>query len=118
MACRRRVADDPIRESQEVRTGCNSEGRKGRTMNLEQFRTILDIESRGDKRTVLPVANPAGEQIFGGQILAHLVPAAPPGRTVKSVHAAFPRSGRPRDPLFLDLEKTHAARPLAMRRAV
>src|ERR1700722_61853 len=112
MACRRRLADDPIRENQEGRTGCNSEGRRGRTMNLEQFRTILDIESRGDERTVLPVANPADEQIFGGQILAQLVAAVAPGRTVKSVQAVFPRSGRPRDPLFLDVEKTHDGRSL------
>jgi len=87
-------------------------------MNLEQFRSILDIESRGDERTVLPVANPAGEQIFGGQILAQLVAAVAPGRTVKSVHAAFPRSGRPTDPLFLEVEKTHDGRSLGMRRAV
>ena len=87
-------------------------------MNLEQFRTILDIERDGEGRTVLPVADRAGEQIFGGQILAQLVAAAAPGRTVKSVHAAFPRSGRPREPLFLDLEKTHDGRSLGMRRAV
>ena len=87
-------------------------------MNLEQFRAILDIECRGDDRTVLPVAERSGEQIFGGQILAQLVAAVAPGRTVKSVHAAFPRSGRPRDPLFLDSEKTHDGRSLGLRRAV
>ena len=87
-------------------------------MNLEKFRTILDIECRGDGRTVLPVADRGGQQIFGGQILAQLVAAAAPGRTVKSIHAGFPRSGRPREPLYLDLEKTHDGRSLGMRRAV
>ena len=87
-------------------------------MNLEQFHTILDIRRDGEGRTVLPVAERSGEQIFGGQILAQLVAAVAPGRTVKSVHAAFPRSGRPREPLFLDLEKTHDGRSLGMRRAV
>jgi acyl-CoA thioesterase-2 len=87
-------------------------------MNLEQFHTILDIGRRGEERTVLPVAERAGEQIFGGQILAQLVAAAAPGRTVKSIHAAFPRSGRPWEPLLLDLEKTHDGRSLGLRRAV
>jgi acyl-CoA thioesterase II len=87
-------------------------------MNLEQFRTMLDIAHRGDEPIVLPVTEPEGQQIFGGQILAQLVAAAAAMRTVKSVHAVFPRSGRPRDPLYLDLEKTHDGRSLGMRRAV
>lgn len=69
-------------------------------MNLEQFHTILDIRRDGEGRTVLPVAERSGEQIFGGQILAQLVAAVAPGRTVKSVHAVFPRSGRPRSRYF------------------
>lgn len=87
-------------------------------MNLEQFRAVLDIGSDGEGRTVLPVADVRAEQIFGGQILAQLVAAAGPGRTVKSVHVAFPRSGRPWEGLFLDLEKTHDGRSLGLRRAV
>jgi acyl-CoA thioesterase-2 len=87
-------------------------------MNLKQFRAVLDLGSELGGRTVLPVSNPTGEQIFGGQILAQLIAAAENGRTVKSLQVAFPRSGRPRDPLYLDLEKTHDGRSLGMRRAV
>ena len=88
-------------------------------MNVGQFRTLLDITSDGAGRTLLPVADTGSrEQIFGGQILAQLIAAASPGRTVKSVHVAFPRTGRPWEPLFLDLEKTHDGRSLGLRQAV
>jgi acyl-CoA thioesterase-2 len=87
-------------------------------MNLKQFRAVLDVESDAGGRTVLPAAEPAGERIFGGQILAQLIAAAEAGRTVKSLQVAFPRSGRPHDPLYLDLEKTHDGRSLGMRRAL
>lgn len=87
-------------------------------MNLKQFRAILDLESDAEGRTVLPVAPAAGERIFGGQILAQLIAAAEAGRTVKSLQVAFPRSGPPRCPLYLDLEKTHDGRSVGMRRAV
>jgi acyl-CoA thioesterase II len=86
-------------------------------MNLEQFHTVLDIEKDSDGRTVLPVAHPKSERIFGGQILAQLVACAAPGKTVKSVQVAFPREGRPTDPLYLDLEKTHDGRSLGVRHA-
>jgi acyl-CoA thioesterase II len=87
-------------------------------MNLRQFCAILDLGSNAEGRTVLPTAEPAGQRIFGGQILAQLIAAAEAGRTVKSLQVAFPRSGRPRQPLYLDLEKTHDGRSLGMRRAV
>ncbi len=86
-------------------------------MNLEQFRTVLDIGSDSDGRTVLPVADPNSERVFGGQILAQLVACAAPGKTVKSLQVAFPRSGRPREPLYLDLEKTHDGHSLGVRHA-
>ena len=41
-------------------------------MNLEQFRTMLNIGEDSDGRTILPVADPNSQQIFGGQILAQL----------------------------------------------
>jgi acyl-CoA thioesterase II len=87
-------------------------------MNLEQLRAVLDLESDAEGRTVLPIADPTGERIFGGQILAQLIAAAEAGRTVKSLQVAFPRSGRPHDPLDLDLEKTHDGRSMGLRRAV
>jgi acyl-CoA thioesterase II len=87
-------------------------------MNLEQFRAVLHLGSDADGRRLLPAANATGQQIFGGQILAQLVAAAEAGRTVKSLHVVFPRSGRPRDPLYLELEKTHDGRSLGVRRAV
>jgi acyl-CoA thioesterase II len=87
-------------------------------MNLQQFRALLDIGRDGNGRTVLPVADARSQRIFGGQILAQLVAAAETGRTVKSVHVAFPREGRPTDPLHLDLEKTHDGRSLGLGRAV
>ncbi|MCW2685824.1 MAG: hypothetical protein JWR37_714, partial [Mycobacterium sp.] len=63
--------------------------------------------------------NPSSERVFGGQILAQLIAAiAPKGKTVKSLQVAFPRAGRPRKPLFLDLEQTHEGRSLGHRRAV
>jgi acyl-CoA thioesterase-2 len=86
-------------------------------MNLEQFRTVLDIGEDSDGRTVLPVADPNSERVFGGQLLAQLVACAAPGKTVKSLQVAFPRSGRPREPLYLDLEKTHDGRSLGVRQA-
>jgi acyl-CoA thioesterase II len=70
---------------------------------------------------VLPVPDPNVERIFGGQIMAQLIAAAaPPGssKTVKSLQIAFPRAGRARDPLYLDLEKTYNGRSLGHRRAV
>jgi acyl-CoA thioesterase-2 len=79
-------------------------------MNLKQFRAILDLESDAGGRTVLPVAAAVGERIFGGQIMAQLIAAAESGRTVKSLQVAFPRSGQPRNALYLDLEKTHDGR--------
>jgi acyl-CoA thioesterase-2 len=87
-------------------------------MNLEQFRTILEFGQDGEGRTVLPVAKTGSERIFGGQILAQLVAAAARGRTVKSVHVAFPRSGKPWQPLYLELEETHDGRSLGLRRVV
>jgi acyl-CoA thioesterase-2 len=87
-------------------------------MNLKQFRAILDLESDAGGRTVLPVAAAVGERIFGGQIMAQLIAAAESGRTVKSLQVAFPRSGQPSSPLYLEMEKTHDGRSLGMRRVV
>jgi acyl-CoA thioesterase II len=87
-------------------------------MNIDQFRAVLDLGQDGDGRTVLPVAHEHAERIFGGQILAQLVAAVAPDHTVKSLHVAFPREGRPHDPLYLDLENTHDGRTLGLRRAV
>lgn len=87
-------------------------------MNADQFRAMLDLGRDGDGRTVLPVAHGGAERIFGGQMLAQLVAAIEPERTVKSLHVAFPREGRPHDPLYLDLENTHDGRTLGVRRAV
>jgi acyl-CoA thioesterase-2 len=90
-------------------------------MNAEQFRTILQLGQDGDGRTVLPVLDPASDRVFGGQMLAQLIAAAAPAgssKAVKSLHVAFPREARPRNPLYLDLETTHDGRSLGLRRAV
>jgi acyl-CoA thioesterase-2 len=88
-------------------------------MTPDEFRTLLTGKEDADGRLVLPVRNPNSERIFGGQILAQLIAAiAPPNKSVKSLHVAFPRAGRPRKPLFLDLEQTHEGRSLGHRRAV
>jgi acyl-CoA thioesterase II len=90
-------------------------------MNLEQFRALLDVEPDAHGRNVLPVIDATSERVFGGQILAQLIAAAaPPGsaKVVKSLQVAFPRAGRPGDPLYLDLEMTHEGRSLGHRRAV
>jgi acyl-CoA thioesterase-2 len=87
-------------------------------MNIKQFVAMLDFSQDEDGRTVLPVAHEGAERIFGGQILAQLVAAAGRDHTVKSLHVAFPREGRPHDPLYLDLENMHDGRTLGVRRAV
>jgi acyl-CoA thioesterase-2 len=87
-------------------------------MNIDEFRAVLELGRDGDGRTVLPLAHAGAERIFGGQILAQLVAALEPERTVKSLHVAFPREGRPQDPLYLDLENTHDGRTLGVRRAM
>jgi acyl-CoA thioesterase-2 len=90
-------------------------------MNIDQFRAMMTLAEDSEGRTVLPVPDPNVERIFGGQIMAQLIAAAaPPGssKTVKSVQIAFPRAGRARDPLYLDLEHTHDGRSLGHRRAV
>jgi acyl-CoA thioesterase-2 len=87
-------------------------------MKIDQFRAVLELGQDGDGRSVLPLAHGGAERIFGGQILAQLVAAVEPERTVKSLHVAFPREGRPHDPLYLDLENTHDGRTLGVRRAM
>jgi acyl-CoA thioesterase-2 len=90
-------------------------------MKIDQFRAMLNLGEDAGGRTVLPVPDPGVERIFGGQIMAQLIAAvAPPGssKTVKSLQIAFPRAGRPRDPLYLSLESTHEGRSLGHRRAV
>jgi acyl-CoA thioesterase-2 len=87
-------------------------------LNINQFRAVLDLGRDGHGRTVLPVAHERAERIFGGQILAQLVAAAGPDRTVQSLHVESSREGRPHDPLYLDLENTHDGRMLGLRRAV
>jgi acyl-CoA thioesterase II len=118
MAFRGFFTDDTIWQGQEIRAGRHSGSGKGLTMNADQFRAMLDLGRDGDGRTVLPVAHGGAERIFGGQILAQLVAAVTPERTVKSLHVVFPREGRPHDPLYLDLENTHDGRTLGVRRAV
>jgi acyl-CoA thioesterase-2 len=90
-------------------------------MNLQQFQTMLNLDADGSGRTVLPVPNPDSDRVFGGQLLAQLIAAAEesgPDKTVKSLQVAFPREGRPRNPLYLDLETTHDGRSVGMRRAL
>jgi acyl-CoA thioesterase-2 len=90
-------------------------------MNVDQFRTMMTLARDTDGRTVLPVPDAGVERIFGGQIMAQLIAAAaPPGsnKAVKSLQIAFPRAGRARDPLYLDLETTHDGRSVGHRRAV
>lgn len=49
-------------------------------------------------------------RLFGGQLLAQFVRAAAavcPDKTVKSLHALFPRAGRSDDPVRYDVERHH-----------
>lgn len=87
-------------------------------MKHDDFVALLEIGQDASGRTVLPVGESATGQIFGGQILAQLIAATPADRTVKSLHAVFPRAGRPSDPLYLGLENTHDGRSLGTRRAL
>ncbi|WP_067662452.1 acyl-CoA thioesterase [Nocardia miyunensis] len=89
-------------------------------MNLTRFRTMLDIGRDDSGRVVLPVLDRDAERVFGGQLLAQLITATQrdSGKTVKSLHVAFPRAARGIRPLFLDMEATHDGRSLGHRRAV
>ena len=87
-------------------------------MNRDRFQAMLAFGEDADGRTVLPVVNATTGQIFGGQILAQVLSAAAGERTVKSLQLVFPRSGRPAEALYLDLENTHDGRSLGLRRAV
>jgi acyl-CoA thioesterase II len=90
-------------------------------VNAGEFLAILDVASDGAGRYVLPVADPAAGRVFGGQMLAQVIWAAAPagsGKSVRSVHVAFPREARPADTLYLDLETTHDGRSIGLRRAV
>jgi acyl-CoA thioesterase II len=90
-------------------------------MNIDQFHAMMTLAEDTEGRTVLPVPDPSVERIFGGQMMAQLIAAAaPPGssKTVKSLQIAFPRAGRARDSLYLDLEPTHDGRSLGHLRAV
>ena len=49
-------------------------------------------------------------RLFGGQLLAQFVRAAAlacPGKTVKSLHALFPRAGRTDEPVGYEVERHH-----------
>jgi acyl-CoA thioesterase-2 len=89
-------------------------------MNPGQFLRLLEVTRDDDGRLVLPAGNPAAARIYGGQLLAQLIVAATPpgaGKSVKSVHAAFPREARPGNPVYLDLEAVHEGRSVGLRRA-
>ena len=89
-------------------------------MNHEEFLPLLEVTREDGGRLVLPTGNPAAARIDRGQLLAQIIAvAAPPGdgKSVKSVHAAFPREARPDSPVYLDLEAIHEGRPVGLRRA-
>jgi acyl-CoA thioesterase-2 len=89
-------------------------------MNHEEFLPLLEVTREDGGRLVLPAGNPAAARIYGGQLLAQLIVAATPpgpGKSVKSVHAAFPREARPDYPVYLDLEAVHEGRSVGLRRA-
>jgi acyl-CoA thioesterase-2 len=89
-------------------------------MNHEEFLPLLEVTRDDGGRLVLPAGNPAAARIYGGQLLAQLIVAATPpgpGKSVKSVHAAFPREARPDSPVYLDLEAIHEGRSVGLRRA-
>ncbi|WP_370326587.1 acyl-CoA thioesterase [Euzebya sp.] len=57
-----------------------------------------------------------GRPVFGGQLLGQVVVAAAgvdPSKTVRSVHAAFPRPGSPEDPLQLRVDPVAVGRTMA-----
>jgi acyl-CoA thioesterase II len=89
-------------------------------MNDEEFLPLLEVTREDGGRLVLPTGNPAAARIYGGQLLAQLIAVATPpgpGKSVKSVHAAFPREARPDSPVYLDLEAVHEGRSVGLRRA-
>jgi acyl-CoA thioesterase II len=89
-------------------------------VNHEQFLRLLELTRDDGGRLVLPAGDPAAARIYGGQLLAQLIVAATPpgpGKSVKSVHAAFPREARTDSPVHLDLEAIHEGRSTGLRRA-
>ncbi len=58
-------------------------------------------------------------RIFGGQLLAQAIAlgfATSPGKTVKSLHAYFPREGTINEPLEFEVESPHDGRSFSTRR--
>jgi len=89
-------------------------------MNHEEFLPLLEVTREDGGRLVLPTGNPAAARIYGGQLLAQLIAVATPpapGKSVKSVHAAFPCEARPDSPVYLDLEAIHEGPSVGLRRA-
>jgi acyl-CoA thioesterase-2 len=85
-------------------------------MNPEQFLRLLEVTRDNRGRLVLPTGN-SPDRVYGGQLLAQLIAAATPaapGKSVKSVHAAFPREARPDNPVYLDLEAVHEGRSVGL----
>jgi acyl-CoA thioesterase-2 len=75
-------------------------------------------EATSDGRTVLEGGNQqlAYHRVFGGQVLAQCLRAAAavcPDKTVKSLHALFPREGRSDEPIRYVVDVPHEGRSFA-----
>lgn len=90
-------------------------------IELDGLLAALRVTPHGDDRYAAPHVPMAYRRIFGGQLLAQCIvvaAATAPGRTVRSLHAAFPREGDLGEPLTYRVERFQDGRTFAGRSVV
>ena len=85
-------------------------------LTIEGLVAALQLEPTGQDTYRAPNAESGHGVIFGGQLLAQSVIAGlagHDGKTVKTVHTIFARSGRPDAPVEIAVDRMHAGRAFA-----
>jgi acyl-CoA thioesterase-2 len=85
-------------------------------LTIDGLVAALTLEPDGPNRYRAPNADAGHGVIFGGQLLAQSVVAAltgHDGKSVKTVHTVFARSGRPDAPVEIAVDRMHAGRSFA-----
>jgi len=87
-------------------------------ITFEDTLACLEVEALADDRYTAPNIPMAYYRIFGGQLLAQTIAVATrsaAGKSVKSLHAAFPREGDLREPVEYDVAAIQDGRSFAAR---
>ena len=90
-------------------------------ITLEDTLACLEIEDLGDDVFTGPNIPMPYYRVFGGQLLAQSIAIAAhttPGKTVKSIHATFPREGDLQKPVHFRMERLQEGRTFAGRAIV